>query len=66
MESKCEEIEKKYEETIQKQIMYQRIVEELIFIQEKIKRTKSDTLGYMGLKGAIIFFDLERRLLMFY
>lgn len=38
IELKCEEIEKKYEETIQKQIMYQRIVEELIFLQEKIKR----------------------------
>ena len=57
MESKCEEIEKKYEETIQKQIMYQRIVEELIFIQEKIKRTKNDTIGYMGLKGAKTRFE---------
>ena len=35
MEKKCEEMEIKYEESIQNQIMYERIIEELILYQEK-------------------------------
>ena len=57
MEYKCEEAEIKYEETIQNQIMYERIIEELIHIQENMKRTKGDSSGYMGLKGTKTRFE---------
>ena len=36
MERKCEKMEIKYEETIQDQIMYERVIEELIQIQDSL------------------------------
>ena len=40
MKYKCEEPEIKYEATIQNQIMYERFIEELIHIQENMKKNK--------------------------
>ena len=57
MERKCEEIEVKYEGNIQSQIMYQRIIEELIQIKEMMKTTKGDSLGYLEHKDSKTQFE---------
>ena len=57
MEYKCEVAEIKYELTIQNQIMYERFIEELIHIQENMKKTKGDSSSYMGLKSSKTRFE---------
>ena len=57
MEYKCEEAEIKYESTIQNQIQYERFIEELIHIQENMKKTKGDSSSYMGHKSSKTRFE---------
>ena len=57
MKYKCEEAEIKYEVIIQNQIMYERFIEELIHIQENMKKTKGDSSSYMGLKSSKTRFE---------
>ena len=57
MEYKCEVAEIKYELTIQNQIQYERFIEELIHIQENMKKTKGDSSSYMGLKSSKTRFE---------